>query len=278
MLMHEYRDYRTAVYVLRNAPAQVAMPVLDSLERHLKRVCRDFTETLGEAIGIGGIMSGPLLVSKTTRDRLNNGLNYLHQLIEIYADFDLVHNQRIGSASREHLDYMFRVVEEKIFPVLLDRTIVASRSSLRPSSDHAEVIWLLGVVRIWRGAVREQIQWGSRFSVWRDNVLGFLQESFKAAITSKNYDNVHQRWEHILRIDALAAQLGRDVANWLTSLDHAMVLIAIELLEDAAEVPPRVAGLIGVVATMAEAELARIKYWKDPTLLRFIELFRTRIG
>jgi hypothetical protein len=274
VLMHEYRDYRTVVYVLRNAPASIAVPMLESVERHLKRACRDFTE----AVGIGGVMSGPLLVSKTNRDRLNNELHHLRQLIGIYVDFDLVQNQRIGTASREHLDRMLRMVEERIFPILLDRTIVASRSSLRPSSDYEEVLWLLGIVWIWRDLVREQIQWGSGFTAWRDNLLSFLQESFKAALISRNYDDVRQRWEHILRIDALVARFARDLAGWLTPLDYAMVRIAIELLEDPAEVPSRAAGLIGVAAALAEAELVRIKYWKDPTLFRFTQLFQARIG
>ena len=277
MLMHEYKDYRTAAYVLRNASAPIVVPVLDSFERHMKRACREFTEALGQAVGVGGVMSGPLLVSGANRGRLNNELDHLHHLIEIYTDFDLTQNQRIGAASREHLNQMLRMVEERIFPVLLDRTIVASRSSLRPSSDHEDILWLLGVIWTWRGMVREQIQWGSRFTVWRDNLLGFLQESFKAALTSRNYDDVHQRWDHILRIDALAARCGWDIAGWLTPLDHTMVRIAVELLEDKAKVPPRAAALIGVTAGLAEKELAQIKYWKDPILLRFTELFRSRI-
>ena len=125
--------------------------------------------------------------------------------------------------------------------------------------------------------VREQIQWGSRFTVWRDNLLGFLQESFKAALASRNYDDVRQRWEHILRIDALAARCGRDISGWLTPLDHAMVRIATELLEEKVKVPHRAAELIGVTAGLADVELAQIKYWKDPVLLRFTELFRARI-
>ena len=56
-----------------------------------------------------------------------------------------------------------------------------------------------------------------------------------------------------------------------------MVRVAIELLEDPAEVPSRAAELIGVAAALAEAELARIKYWKDPTLFRFTQLFQARI-
>lgn len=275
--MHEYRDYRTAAYVLRNAPAPVVVPVLDLFERHLKRSCREFTEALGQAVGIGGVMSGPLLVSEANRSRLNNELDRLSQLIEIYADFDLIQNQRIGTASREHLNQMLRMVEERIFPVLLDRTVAASRSSLRPSTDHEDILWLLGVIWAWRGMLREQIQWGSKFTAWRDNLLDFLQESFKAALTSKTYDDARQCWDHILRIDALVARCGRDTAGWLTPLDHAMVRIAIELLEDKAKVPPRAAELIGVTAGLADVELAQIKYWKDPVLLRFTELFRARI-
>ena len=175
-------------------PRRLQSPMPELVERHLKRACRDFTEALGEAVGIGGVMSGPLLVSKTNRDRLNNELHHLRQLIGIYVDFDLVQNQRIGTASREHLNRMLRMVEERIFPILLDRTIVASRSSLRPSSDYEEVLWLLGIVWIWRGFVREQIQWGSKFTAWRDNLLSFLQESFKAALMSRDYDDVRQRW------------------------------------------------------------------------------------
>jgi hypothetical protein len=277
IFMHEYRDYRTAAYVLRNASAPIVMPVLDSFERHLKRSCREFTEALGQAVAIGGVMSGPLLVSEANRSRLNNELNRLSQLIEIYVDFDLTQNQRIGTASREHLNQMLRMVEERIFPVLLDRTVAASRSSLRPYTDHEDILWLLGVIWAWRGMVREQIQWGSKFTTWQDNLLGFLQESFKTALTSRNYDDVNQRWDHILRIDALVARCGQDTAGWLTPLDHAMVRIAIELLEDKAKVQSRAAELIGVTADLAEVELAQIKYWKDSVLLRFTELFRARI-
>ena len=46
----------------------------------------------------------------------------------------------------------------------------------------------------------------------------------------------------------------------------------------ASVLPPRAAILIGVVKDDAEAELARIKYWKDPALLRLTELYRARIG
>jgi hypothetical protein len=278
MLMHEYRDYKTSAYVLRNAPAPVAVPVLDALERHLKLTCREFVKALSEAVGIGGVMSGPLLVTKASRNRLDIELDHLRQLLGIYTDFDLSQNLRIGIASREHLNLMLRMVEERIFPVLLDRTIIASRSSLHPSSDHEEVLWLLGIVWNWRNLLREQIQWGSRFTIWRDNLLGFLQESLKAAVTSKSYEDIRQRWGHILRIDALAARFGRDTAGWLTPLDHAMVRVTTELLEDPLEVPPRAAILIGVVKDDAEAELARIKYWKDPALLRLTELYRARIG
>jgi len=278
MLMHEYRDYRTSVYVLRNAPAPVAVPVLDALERHLKLTCREFAKVLSEAVGIGGVMSGPLLVSKASRNRLNIELDYLRQLIGIHTDFDLGQNQRIGTASREHLNLMLCMVEKQIFPVLLDRTIIASRSSLRPSSDHEEVLWLLGIIWNWRDLVREQIQWGSQFTIWRDNLLGFLQESFKTAVASRDYEDIRQHWEHILRIDALAARFGWDMTKWLTPLDHAMVRVTVELLEDPSEVPSRAAILISVVKEYAEAELARIKYWKDPTLLRLTELYRARIG
>jgi len=57
-----------------------------------------------------------------------------------------------------------------------------------------------------------------------------------------------------------------------------MVRVTTELLEDPLEVPPRAAILIGVVKDDAEAELARIKYWKDPALLRLTELYWARIG
>ena len=81
------------------------------------------------------------------------------QLIEDLSDFDLIQNQRIVTASREHLNQMLRLVEERIFPVLLTGPCIASRSSLRPSTDHEDILWLLGVIWAWRGMLREQIQW-----------------------------------------------------------------------------------------------------------------------
>jgi hypothetical protein len=278
VLMHEYRDYRTAVYVLRNARAQSALPVLDALERHLKRTCREFCEALGETVGLGGVLSGPLLVSRTNRNRVNTELESLRQLLGLHADFNLSRNQRIGTASREHLDQMLRMVEDRALPILLERVIAASGSALRPSSDHDDLLWLLDVIRTWRDMLREQIESGSRFTAWRDNLLGFLQENYRAALTSRNYYDAGQRWDHILRIDALTAKLGRDLADWLRPLDHAMVRVAIERLEGTAGIPSRAFALIGIVAGLAETELARIKYWKDPVLLRLTELYRSRSG
>lgn len=202
-------------------------------------------------------------------------LDGLAGLVRLHGELGLFLRQGTGRAASAHVEEMIAAVKAGLLPGLAERTrtLAAART---PLADFDVVAARLRCVTRWMEAVSpDRMVWGRDLARWRGALLDQLALSLKEAL--KAIDDEDSRHARVLRIAELTAALGASLGDWMGPVDKTYIGLLTRRLSLSEPLSELEARLADHMAAKARAELARIRYWKDPDLCDLVALADARL-
>jgi hypothetical protein len=261
-------DFGPAVRFLSTVTEERACAVLlDGIARHVEVVSAAFADRLSALTGVAG--AGPLVLPADRVAGIAAALDAFERAMGACAGLDLLASPRVGARCRDALAALLSRVEKGPYKVLLARVEACSR--LLPAPDHEAVAAMLGVVQRWRAGLSDQVFWGSGHTEFKDDAQATLRAAFKRALAPETHPGPIPRFGHLRRIEELARGVGVSVARWLDPPNPGFVRAATERLAAPEPLHPVEADLVRAAVASAQAELAKIRHWKDAALVALVE-------
>lgn len=234
-------------------------PLPQALAARLGATCRATARTLraGDAAAAGEQV-----------ERLG-GLLRLHDELDLF----LLHGT--GRAASAHVEEMVAAVKAEVLPVLAERVLTLAEART-PLADFDMAVARLSCITRWAEALASnRLVWDRDHVLWRRGLLDQLARCLKETLKRDGCDGA--RLAQVLRIAELTAALDASLGDWMGPVDKSYIdLLARRLArpEPLSELEVR---LVDHMAAKARAELARIRYWKDPDLAALVALAEARL-
>jgi hypothetical protein len=239
--------------------AAARSPLPQALAARLGATCRATARAL---------LAGDALAAEEQVDRLAG-------ILRLHGELDLFLLRETGRVASAHVEEMVAAVKAKVLPGLAERvrTLAEART---PLADFDMVEARLACVTRWADALAsDRMVWGRDHARWRRDLLDRLARTLKD--TLKRGDDDGLRHAHVLRIAGLTSALGASLGDWMGPVDKTYIGLLTRRLSRSEPLSELEVHLTGHMAEKARAELARIRYWKDPDLAALVALAEARL-
>lgn len=196
-------------------------------------------------------------------------------ILRLHGELDLFLLRETGRVASAHVEEMVAAVKAKVLPGLAERvrTLAEART---PLADFDMVAARLACVTRWADALAsDRMAWGRDHARWRRDLLDRLARTLKD--TLKRDDDDALRHAHVLRIAELTSALGASLGDWMGPVDKTYIGLLTQRLSRSEPLTEMEVHLADHMAAKARAELARIRYWKDPDLAALVALAEARL-
>ncbi|HEV7371300.1 hypothetical protein [Arenibaculum sp.] len=242
-------------------PGEAArLPLHAALAVRLGASCRRFAACLRTGDAAAASRELPLL----------GGLMRLHETLDLFSA------RETGRTAALHVEEMIAGVEAAVLPQLAARAAAAAEAHDQVPDLDATLARLDCVGR-WAEALRSrQLVWPGDREGWRRRLTERIAGVLKEVLLRRGADG--ERMAQLRRLARLADALGDPICERMRPVDRSYVGLLTSRLAEPEPLDEVERGLVERMAAKAEAELSLIRHWKDPDLVRFVELARPRLA
>lgn len=260
--IHRGRALGTAAAILATLGAEEAarLPLHAALAARLGASCRRFAARLRAGDAGSAERELPLLT----------------ELLRLHEALDLFSARETGRTAAFHVEEMIASVETGALPPLAARASAAAEAD-EPVPDLDATLARIACVARWAdGLESRHLVWPGNRGHWRRQLSERITTVLKDVLLSPGEDR--GRMAQVLRLARLADALGDPIEERMRPVDRSYVFLLTSRLADPAPLDPVERRLIGRMTAKAEAELSLIRHWKDPDLVRLVELAWPRLA
>ncbi len=269
------RNYPVVAHVIRMLGDRPNLHegLSDGLIAHVKAVSRACTVLLSGALRVADRAPGaPVRPSAREKSRIEALMARLEALCEAVEDSGLLEERRPGAVLREAREAAARVVTTRIAAVALERAAAAAASRRGPEVDHADAVWLVRTVWLWRRQWRPDGPEGRELAKWRDTVLDELRANTERVLKFGEEESLDERMAHLMRIDALCQAFNRRVSDWIGTSSQSMARLIGHRLRGAAAIGDDERAVIDRILRAVRSDVQATRAWKSDELVTLLEL------
>jgi hypothetical protein len=253
-------DAAAAILATLGAGESARLPLHAALAARLGASCRRFAARLRAGDAGSAERELPLLT----------------ELLRLHESLDLFSVRETGRMAALHVEEMIASVETDVLPPLAARASAAAEAC-GPVPDLDATLARLACVTAWAGALESRhLVWPGDRNRWRRRLSERIAAVLKDALLRPGEEC--GRMAQVLRLARLADALGDPIEERMRPVDRSYVRLLAGRLGDPAPLDPVERRLIGRMTAKAETELSLIRHWKDPDLVRLVELARPRLA
>lgn len=250
---------------------------------HLVGACRTMVEVLKALLPppavVGESLPEPeLVVSEAARQLLDVALERFDQTLHLLQKAEFASERRSSMHLREHMNDLAATLTGPVAALASQRAEMAALSRLRPSPDHADVLWMLDFLCRW-GRVLSSVGYASQeVENLRVRVGQDVERAFQQALRFRENDTLESRMEHLVRLNQILHSVGSDIGAWVSAVSQNMQQIINYYLYRIDEPTEEELYVIHACIESIRSELGKSRFWQSPELVALVREYDARWG